>query len=78
MEKSCYQEIIAELSNKLAAKILSEERDIAQRATLIDEDIAEIIREVGLQTVQKVLEETRDDIVTKKNSGSKHSSHPHD
>jgi hypothetical protein len=45
MEKGCYQEIITEVSNRLAEKILSE---------------------IGLRTVQKVLENTRDEIVAKK------------
>jgi predicted DsbA family dithiol-disulfide isomerase len=66
MEKSCYQELITEISNKLTSKILSEEKDIAQRAVLIDQAIAELLREVGLETVQKVLENTRDEMVTKK------------
>ena len=66
MEKDCYQEIITEVSNRLAEKILTEEKDIAQKAIFIDRDIAEIVREIGLQTVQKVLEDTRDEIVAKK------------
>ncbi len=66
MEKSCYQEIITEVSNKLAKKILSEEKDLAQQAIFLDKDIAELVREIGLQTVQKVLENTRDEIVVKK------------
>jgi hypothetical protein len=66
MEKSCYQEIISEVSNKLAKKILSEEKDLAQQAIFLDKDIAEFVREIGLQTVQKVLENTRDEIVVKK------------
>ena len=66
MEKSCYQEIITEVSNKLAKKILSEEKDLAQQAIFLDKDIADLVREIGLQTVQKVLENTRDEIVVKK------------
>ena len=66
MEKSCYQEIITEVSNKLAKKILSEEKDLAQQAIFLDKDIAELVREIGLQSVQKVLENTRDEIVVKK------------
>lgn len=66
MEKSCYQEIISEVSKKLAKKINSEETNLAQRATLIDGDIAEIVKDIGLETTKKVLENTRDKIIEKK------------
>ena len=67
MEKDCYQEIIAEVSKKLAQKFSSEEKDLALRATLIDQDVAEIVQDIGLQTTKRVLENTRDKIVVKKN-----------
>jgi len=67
MEKDCYQEIIAEVSKKLAEKFISEEKNLAKRATLIDGDIADIIQEIGEKTTKKVLENTRDKIVVKKN-----------
>lgn len=67
MEKDCYQEIIAEVSKKLAEKFISEEKDLARRATLIDKDIAEIVQDIGLQTTKRVLENTRDKIIVKKN-----------
>ena len=67
MEKDCYQEIIAEISKKLSQKFISEEKDLAKRATLIDKDIAEIVQDIGLQTTKKVLENTRDQIIVKKN-----------
>jgi hypothetical protein len=66
MEKDCYQEIIDEVSKKLAKKILSEEKDLARRATLIDKDIAGIVQDIGLKTTQKVIESTRDKIIEKK------------
>ena len=66
MEKNCYQEIIDEVSKKLAQKIISEEKDLARRATLIDKDIADIVQDIGLQTTKKVIENTRDKIVEKK------------
>ena len=66
MEKKCYQEIIDEVSKKLSKKIISEEKDLARRATLIDKDIADIVQEIGLQTTKKVIENTRDKIVEKK------------
>lgn len=67
MEKGCYQEIITEVSNRLAEKIISKEKDLAQRAIFIDRDVAEIVQEIGLQTTKKVLKNTRDEIVDKKN-----------
>ena len=67
MEKDCYQEIIAEVSKKLAQKINAQEKDLAPRATLIDKDIAEIVQDIGLQTTKRVLENTRDEIIVKKN-----------
>ena len=67
MEKDCYQEIIAEVSKKLSQKFVSEEKDLDKRATLIDKDIAEIVQDIGLQTTKKVLENTRDQIIVKKN-----------
>ncbi len=67
MEKDCYQEIIAEVSKKLAQKIIAEEKDLAPRATLIDKDIAELVQDIGLQTTKRVLENTRDKIIVKKN-----------
>jgi hypothetical protein len=66
MEKDCYQEIIDEVSKKLADKITSEEKDLAHRATLIDRDIADIVQDIGLKTCKQVLEKTRDQIVVKK------------
>jgi hypothetical protein len=66
MEKKCYQEIIDEVSRKLSRKIISEEKDLARRATLIDNDIADIVQDIGLQTTKKVIENTRDKIVEKK------------
>jgi len=66
MEKDCYQEIIDEVSKKLADKISSEEKDLAHRATLIDRDIADIVQDVGMKTCKQVLEKARDRIVEKK------------
>ena len=56
MERKCYQDIIDEVSKKLAQKIISEEKDLARRATLIDKDIAGIVQDIGLQTTKKVIE----------------------
>ena len=66
MEKDCYQEIIDEVSKKIADKIASEEKDLTRRSTLIDRDIADIVQDIGLKTCKQVLEKTRDQIVEKK------------
>ena len=66
MEKDCYREIIEEVSKKLAKKVLSEETNLAKRATLIDMDIADLVHDIGLETCKQVLETTRDQIVQKK------------
>ena len=63
MEKKCYQEIIDEVIKKLAQKIISEEKDLAHRATLTDKDIAGIVQDIGLQTSKEVIEDKRDRIV---------------
>jgi hypothetical protein len=67
MEKDCYKEIIEEVSKKLSKKIISEEKDLVQRATLIDQDIAGIVQDIGLKTTEKVLKNTRDEVIAKKN-----------
>jgi hypothetical protein len=67
MEKDCYQDIVAEISKKLAQKITAEEKNLAPRATLIDKDIAELVQDIVLQTTKRVLENTRDEIIVKKN-----------
>jgi hypothetical protein len=67
MEKDCYKEIIEEVSKKLSKKIISEEKDLVQRATLIDQDIAGIVQDIGLKTNEKVLKNTRDEVIAKKN-----------
>ena len=66
MEKDCYKEIIEEVSKKLSKKIISEEKDLVQRATLIDQDIAGIVQDIGLKTTEKVLKNTRDKVIAKK------------
>ena len=65
MEKSFYLEIIDKVSKELAEKIMSAEEGLVQRALMIDGDIREIVQEIGLQTCQQVLENTRDRIVEK-------------
>jgi hypothetical protein len=54
VEKDCYQEIIAEVSKKLAEKIVCEEKDLVHRATLIDQDISGIVQDIGLKTTEPI------------------------
>ena len=67
MEKDCYKEIIEEVSKKLADKFCSEEKELAARATMIDQDVQDLVQEIGLKTTKNILEVTRDKIVAKKN-----------
>lgn len=67
MEKDCYQKIIEEVSRKIADKIMVEEKNLVQRATTIDSDIADIVQDIGLKACKQVLEKTRNQIVEKKN-----------
>lgn len=60
-----YQEIISKVSGQVAEKFLEKEKDIAERAVLIDADISEITRQIGLETTRIVLENTRDGFVKK-------------
>ena len=47
-EKDCYQEIIAEVSKKLAEKFIASEKNPTAKSTLIDSDIFEIVKAIGL------------------------------
>ena len=66
MKKDAYEDLVAEISKKLAEKILEEEGDLSARATTIDGDIQEVVREIGLRTSKQVLQKTCDDKVAKK------------
>ena len=56
MDKNNYDEIISKLSKKLAKEILNNEKELDKRALLLDADIAEITRKIGLETVQEIYE----------------------
>lgn len=66
MDKRQYEQIIKAVSEELSEKIMCEEKDLAKRAPLVDQDVAEIVREIGLETTKRVLEKTRDKLVLKK------------
>lgn len=63
--ETAYQELIAAVSTEVATTFLANEDNLAARATLLDADIAEITRQIGVETTRKVLEHVRDDLVKK-------------
>ena len=66
MAKDIYEDLTDEISEKLAEEFFGKEKDLPERATMIDEDISEILQEAGRKATKKVLEKTRDKIVEKK------------
>jgi ABC-type Fe3+-citrate transport system substrate-binding protein len=62
-----YQELIETVSHQIAQTFLDHESNITQRALLLDADIAEITRQIGLETTKIVLARSRDDLVKKNN-----------
>jgi hypothetical protein len=62
-----YQELITTVSEQIAQEFLDHEPNLAQRALLLDADIAEITRAIGLETTKIVLEHFRDQLVKKTN-----------
>ena len=56
MKKDAYEDLIDEISKRLAEKILFEEGDLADRVKTIDGDIAVLVRDVGLRTSKLVLQ----------------------
>lgn len=63
--ESTYHEMIATVSTQVAKTFLSHEDNLAARATLLDADIAEITRQIGVEATRIVLEQVRDDLVKK-------------
>ena len=51
----------------MAEKVCSEEKGLAARATMIDQDVQTLVQEIGLKTTKNIFEVTRDEIVAKKN-----------
>lgn len=62
---SIYQDLITKVSQELSQKFLTREPNLVERARLFDADIAEITRQIGLETTTMVLEQLRDDLVKK-------------
>ena len=56
MDKNGYDELISKISKKLAKEILKNGKQLDKQALLLDADIAEITRKIGLETVQRIYE----------------------
>lgn len=78
MNKKRYEQIIKAVSEELSEKIMCEEQDLAKRAPLIDQDVAEIVRDIGLETTKRVFEKTRDKLIVKKTPGTDDSEESND
>ncbi len=67
MNTKDYDKIISIVSKKLAKEFLSKEKGLNQRTLLLDADIAEITRKIGVETCKDIYEEILKDQVYKKN-----------
>ncbi len=56
MDVKNYEALISQVSQEIAERFLSLEGNIAQRAVFVDADIAEITRQIGLETTQHIYE----------------------
>ena len=56
MDKNSYDEIVSRISSELAKEILKNEKQLDKRALLLDSEIAEITRKIGLKTIQGIYE----------------------
>jgi S-adenosylmethionine/arginine decarboxylase-like enzyme len=68
MEIKDYDDIIKAISQQVAEEFFSRENELSKRAILLDQDIARIVKQIGLETTKIVLEKIRDELVSKKNS----------
>jgi hypothetical protein len=60
-----YQDLILKVSNEIAMEFMNKEEKLISGALLLDADIAEITREIGLKTTSIVLENSCDELVKK-------------
>lgn len=68
MEIKDYEGIIKAISEQVAEEFFRKEPDLCKRAVLLDQDIAGIVKQIGLEATKIVLEKIRDGLVCKKNS----------
>jgi len=66
MKKDEYNDLTEIISDMLSEKFFETEKDLSKRARMVDQDISEILQDVGCKTTKKVLEKARDEIVEKK------------
>ncbi|MCP4217773.1 MAG: hypothetical protein GY765_24240 [bacterium] len=66
MEIENYGELIKTISKKIAGSFLAKEEDISRRALLLDADISEITRRIGLETIKIIYEESLAEHTNKK------------
>ena len=68
METKNYEDLITSISQQIAEKFLVEEKDICKRALLLDADISDITRQIGLETTKRIYEKMICQQIDKKNS----------
>jgi uncharacterized protein YheU (UPF0270 family) len=78
VDKKYYQDLIQSISNQIAERFLTRETNLVQRATFLDADIAEITRQIGLETTQIIYEHLVEQITFKKNGRFRDSKKPND
>lgn len=66
MEISSYDDLIRFVSEKISEQFFSQERDISRRALLLDSDIYEITRKIGLETTKIIYEKALNQHLEKK------------
>ncbi len=66
--QECYQNMIADVSASIAQNFLSNETDLVSRSIFLDSDVAEITRQIGLETTKIIMEVTLDNLVKEKQS----------
>jgi len=54
--KTITMSLFQKSAKKLAREILENEKELDKRTLLLDEDIAEITRKIGLETIQEIYE----------------------
>jgi C4-dicarboxylate-specific signal transduction histidine kinase len=66
MKKEDYEDLLEEMSEQLAERIMEKEENLAKRALQLDGDIAKQLRTLGQKASEKILGKIRDELVEKK------------
>ena len=56
MDVKNYEALISRVSQEIAERFLSLEKNIPQRALFVDADISELTRQIGVETTKRVYE----------------------